>query len=120
MNRPVQTTVSVNQIAHYKMNQKPFILFFQTEACGVCHAILPRLMEMLEKFNIELIVVDAIKHPSIAGQHQVFTVPTIIVWAENREMLRESRFVNFSKLERTLEFMQIYETSNEVSNLTNN
>jgi thioredoxin-like negative regulator of GroEL len=120
MNRPVQATIPVYQISHYKMNQKPFVLFFQTEACGVCHAIAPRLMEMLEKYGTELILVDAIKHPSIAGQHQVFTVPTIIIWAENREVLRESRFVNFSKIERALEFMQIYETSNEVLNYTNN
>lgn len=120
MNRPVQVTIPVHQIGHYKMNLKPFVLFFQTEACGVCHAIAPRLMEMLEKYDIELIIVDAIKHPSIAGQHQVFTVPTIIIWAENREVLRESRFVNFSKIERALEFMQIYETSNEVLSYTNN
>jgi len=34
------------------------------------------------------------------GQHLVFTVPTIIVFSNEKEILRESRFIDFSKIER--------------------
>ena len=112
MNQSTLVESQVNQIENYKLNQKAFVMLFQTEECGVCHVIQPRLKDMLENYGFELVIVDALKHPLIAGQHQVFTVPTIIIWSEDREILRESRFVNFSKIERILEFMQIYDSNN--------
>lgn len=112
MSHRIQTEISINQIINFKMNQKPFIMFFYTEDCGVCHALLPRLKNLIEDYDIEMIEIDAIKYPAISGQHQVFTVPTMLVWSEGREVLRESRFFNFDKINRTLEFMDIYQESN--------
>ncbi|MHB8097352.1 MAG: YbbN family protein [Erysipelotrichaceae bacterium] len=103
MSHRVQMTNPVNQLHLFKSTQKPFVMLFQTETCGVSY-----------------VAVDAIKYPEIAGQHQVFTVPTILVWSENHEILRESRFINFSKIERLLEFVQVYETDYESLNQTNN
>jgi hypothetical protein len=34
------------------------------------------------------------------GQQLVFTVPTILVFSYEKEILRESRFIDFSKLSR--------------------
>jgi len=34
------------------------------------------------------------------GQHLVFTVPTILVFSQGREILRESRFIDFEKIKR--------------------
>lgn len=112
MSHRIQTETSISNIMNYKMNQKPFIMFFFTQECGVCHAILPRLKNLIEDYEIELIEIDALKYPAISGQHQVFTVPTMLVWSEGREVLRESRFFNFEKVKRTLEFMEIYQESN--------
>lgn len=112
MSHRIQTEISINQIIDFKMNHKPFILFFYSDDCGVCHVLLPRLKNMIEDYNIELIEIDAIKYPAISGQHQVFTVPTMLILSEGREVLRESRFFNFEKINRTLEFMEIYQESN--------
>jgi len=109
----------VNLLHDYKLTQKPFVMLFQTEMCGVCHAIEPKLKDLLENFGVSYVAIDAGKYPEIAGQHQVFTVPTIVVWSENREILRESRFINFSKIERLLEFVQVYETEYESLSQTN-
>ena len=35
-----------------------------------------------------------------SGQHLVFTVPTVLVFSNSQEILRESRFIDFSKIER--------------------
>lgn len=120
MSHRVQMTNPVNQLHLFKSAQKPFVMLFQTETCGVCHAIEPRLKDLLENYGVSYVAVDAIKYPEIAGQHQVFTVPTVLVWSENREILRESRFINFSKIERLLEFVQVYETEYESLNQTKN
>jgi hypothetical protein len=34
------------------------------------------------------------------GQQLVFTVPTILVFSEGKEILRESRFIDFEKIKR--------------------
>lgn len=114
MSHRIQTETSITRIMNYKQNQKPFIMFFFTEECGVCHALLPRLKNLIEDYDIDLIEIDALKYPLISGQHQVFTVPTMLVWSEGREVQRESRFFNFEKISRTLEFMEIYQQSNEL------
>lgn len=38
--------------------------------------------------------------PLFQGQHLVFTVPTILVFSEGKEILRESRFIDFNKIQR--------------------
>ena len=120
MSHRVQMTNPVNQLHQFKSIQKPFVMLFQTETCGVCHAVEPRLKDLLENYGVSYVAIDAGKYPEIAGQHQVFTVPTILVWSENHEILRESRFINFSKIERLLEFVQVYETDYESLDQTNN
>ena len=120
MSHRVEVRNPVNQLHEYKSIQKPFVMLFQTESCGVCHAIEPRLKDLLENYNLSYVTVDAGRYPEIAGQHQVFTVPTILVWSENREIMRESRFINFSKIERLLEFIQVYEAEYESLNQTKN
>lgn len=42
----------------------------------------------------------------ITGQFLVFTVPTILIMHEGREILRESRFIDLQAVERTLSFLE--------------
>ena len=44
-------------------------------------------------------------HPEVAAQRLVFTVPTILVLAEGKEMLRESRFIGYDRIDRLLGLM---------------
>lgn len=47
----------------------------------------------------------------ISGQLSVFITPTIIVFADGREIIRESRFIGIEslkhKLDRLIEFMEL-------------
>ena len=40
------------------------------------------------------------------GQQLIFTVPTIVFYSELKEILRESRFIDFEKIERLLDNFQ--------------
>jgi len=86
-----------------KDRRTPLVLYFETPDCGVCHAIFPKLMKILNEYEIEVMKIDAVENPEIAGQHLVFTVPTILVLAEGKEMLRESRYIDFAKITRILD-----------------
>jgi thiol-disulfide isomerase/thioredoxin len=85
---------------------KPFLLYFSTPNCGVCHAMLPKLNEALKDEDIEMIEIDVSLHPDIAGQHRVFVSPTILVMSEGKEHLRESRFIDIERISRLLDLMK--------------
>lgn len=86
--------------------QNPVMLYFSSENCNVCHAVLPKVLELVEEYPVEVAQIKVDKLPEIAGQSLVFTVPTILIMYEGREVLRESRFIDFAKLERTLSLLQ--------------
>lgn len=88
-----------------KPDQDPVILYFSTPECGVCLSVYPQLMRLLEEDDIEVIKIDASEFPEVAGQHLVFTAPTILVYFEGKEVLRESRFIDFKRIRRLLDIL---------------
>lgn len=90
-------------INELKDRRTPFILYFETADCGVCHAIYPKLQRALNDYEIEVVKINAIENAGIAGQHLVFTVPTVLLWTEGKEILRESRYIDLLKITRMLD-----------------
>lgn len=77
------------------------LIIAKTKTCVVCKPI----TEKLEKFMLDYPSIPAYQLylediEIFQGQHLVFTVPTIIVFNNGKEILRESRFVDFQKIER--------------------
>lgn len=79
-----------------------YILYFSSENCNVCHSVFPRLLELNSNTDIPIGRIDVDKNIEIAGQNLVFTIPTILIFNENTELLRESRFIDFLKIEKLL------------------
>lgn len=96
------------KISELKRQQTPYIHFLSKTKCTLCDDILPQLIDLIKDYQIELIIVDAIQNPNIAGQHRVFVEPTIVLYSEGKETLRESRSTDSSRLKCALDFMQIY------------
>lgn len=81
------------------------ILYFSSESCNVCHSIFPKLLDMTSDYDIEIGRIDVNRNVKLAGQHLIFSIPTILVFNEGKEVARESRFVDFDKLSRTLNIL---------------
>ena len=82
--------------------EKLVILYFSSQDCNVCHAVFPRLMNLVNDQPMKVVKINIDEHVEIAGQLLVFTVPTILVMYDGREILREGRFIDLQKVERTL------------------
>jgi thiol-disulfide isomerase/thioredoxin len=84
---------------------KPLIVVLaKTENCSVCKPVLARLTQLLTKFpDVPAYQIDVERIETFRGQHLVFTVPTVMIFELGKEILRESRFVDFAKIERLLE-----------------
>jgi thiol-disulfide isomerase/thioredoxin len=87
---------------------KPMTLVVtKTHTCSVCQTIIPYIKERVSSFEklnvIELYIDD---HDELKGKFMIFTVPTVMLYHEGKEMLRESRFINTDKINRLIEMMQ--------------
>ena len=101
-----------DHLKQFMAEEEQVILYFSSRDCNVCHAVFPKVMNLVNNHPIKVVKLNIDEHVEIAGQLLVFTVPTILMIYEGREILRESRFIDFEKVKRTLllikeEFIQI-------------
>lgn len=95
------------ELKNYKqfnnIKNKHFIVLAKTKTCTVCNAIEPIVLNVLEDYSSILFYTIFIEDvPEFSGQQLVFTVPTLIVYKNNKEYARLSRFILKSDLERIL------------------
>ena len=105
MNPTLYPQTNDDVIQAIQPDQEPVVLYFTTTTCNVCKSIFPRLEELMQAYPQKLFKIDAEAFPELAGQNRVFTVPTILIFAEGKEVLRESRFIDFAKIQRLLELI---------------
>ena len=81
------------------------LLYFSGENCNVCHALRPKFKELFDTEFSELkqIYLDAHENPEISAHFQVFSVPTMIVFLDGREFVREGRTVSLHQLTQKLQ-----------------
>jgi len=85
------------------ISQKKSIIIAKTQGCNVCFPVTVRLKEMMNDYpTIPLFEVYIEDVPEFRGQNLVFTVPTIIVFFEGKEIHRESRFIDWERLDLLL------------------
>jgi len=80
------------------------LLYFSGEKCNVCHALRPKFKELFdEQFPaIKQIYLDAHENLEISSHFGVFSVPTMMVFLDGKEFIREARSVSLVQLEQKL------------------
>jgi hypothetical protein len=85
------------------LQQTMLVVLAKTKTCSVCGPIASRLDQVMTLYpNVAYYHIYIEDVEEFSGQHLVFTVPTILMYAEGKELLRESRFVNFDNINRLL------------------
>lgn len=78
-------------------------LYFATQDCGICTSLLPKLEEMLVNYpKIKSFHIPIDEIPLASGKFSVFTVPTVIVYVDGKEAIREARFISMDTLEEKI------------------
>ncbi len=80
------------------------MLYFSGEHCNVCHALRPKIKALFdERFpEIAQLWLDAHENPELSAHFQVFSVPTLIVFLDGKEFIREGRAMSLAALEAKL------------------
>jgi len=106
--KKIEELSTYTQIETFINNNGLSFLYVSRSDCSVCHAILPKLRTLLDHFPLmKLGQVNAMEVEEIAGNLSIFTAPTLLLFVDGKEYLREDRFVRFADLEQKL--ARIYE-----------
>ena len=86
-------------------NSDAVMLYFSTPQCRVCKVLQPKIHDMLRQNypKIEVYYVDIEKIPEASGHFSVFAAPTIILFLDGKEFIRQSRNIGVSELAALIE-----------------
>ncbi len=97
------TTITNHEHLDAIINKDICLIIAKTRTCGVCKNIAPRLeanIPFMHKIDTYEIYADEMEQ--FRGEYVVFSVPTILIYSKGKELLRESRFINYEKINRLL------------------
>ena len=90
---------TIDELENFNKSNPLNVVYFSTPECNVCKVLKPKVKELIGNDfpEVKFAYVDLNNAREIAGQLTIFTVPTIITFAEGSESIRESRNVNLSE-----------------------
>lgn len=92
----MQEVTTKEQIQDELNGHEMVVLYFTGSTCGACQAIRSKLEAMLRTYPyVKGIEVNGVKWPHIAADYGVFTLPIFILFVRAKEVVRESKHVNF-------------------------
>ncbi|HDS08575.1 MAG TPA: thioredoxin, partial [Bacteroides sp.] len=73
---------SLQEVEELIREEKALLIYFSAKSCSVCKTLRPKVWEMITGTfpKMRSIYVDTERSPLIAGQHRVFSIPTILLF----------------------------------------
>lgn len=99
----------MNVIAKYKdvekiINKEFVMVIAKSHTCTACNSILGMLEQNVPNLNqIEIYNIYIDDMDQFRGEHLIFSVPTVLIFSKGKELLRESRYINYSKVTRLID-----------------
>lgn len=76
----------------------------KSHSCSSCKMVNSMLdhnvsnIDQIERYNIYIDDIDQFR-----GEFLIFSVPTIVIFSKGKELLRESRYINYDKVTRLID-----------------
>lgn len=99
----------INTIEEYSeinnlINKDLVMVIAKSHTCSSCTTI-ANIMEnnmnhfdKIDKYNVYVDDMDQFR-----GEYLIFSVPTVIIFSEGKELLRQSRYFDYEKIDRLIE-----------------
>ena len=91
--------MNLDKIIEIIKDEEIVILYVKSRNCNVCTELLLKVQEVAESEKIKVIDIYIEDNREVGSKYHVFTAPTIIMFAMEKEVYREGRFLRPSKLE---------------------
>jgi thioredoxin-like negative regulator of GroEL len=77
---------------------KILVVYFSQPTCTVCKSLRPKIEMTVRSYTgIGFQYVDTTLFPNLSGQNMIFTVPTIVLFYQGREVKRWSRYFSIDE-----------------------
>jgi len=92
--------MELNEIQKFVDENPAVLLYFFNDNCAPCKILRPKVQEIVEKEfpKIKVQLVNAGQSLPTAAAYGVFSSPTLIVFFESKEYIRESKNISISEL----------------------
>lgn len=92
--------MEINDIQIIIKEKQAILIYFFNDSCAPCKVLRPKVQELVEtKFpEMQFLLINAEKFPATAAEYGVFSSPTILVFFESKEYIRESKNISVSEL----------------------
>ena len=93
----------INRLKEIVDNNELSLIYIQAPDCGLCSIMLDKIDAVSRRFDklttarVELHVV-----PRVASEFMVATAPTVLLFANGKEVYRAGTFINIQELEQVL------------------
>ncbi len=89
-----------NDIQDFIKNNTAILLYFYNDTCAPCKILRPKVQDMIEADfpKIQFKLINAEQYAATAVQYGVFSSPTLLVFFEGKEYIRESKNISISEL----------------------
>ncbi|GAB1155089.1 thioredoxin family protein [Paenibacillus illinoisensis] len=105
--KEIHELTSMDMVDSFIQQYKLTFLYVSRQECSVCHALLPKIKELLQPYpSIVLGHIDANQVEEVASKFLIFTVPIMLILVDQKEVVRADRFVRLERLAEQLQ--QIY------------
>lgn len=95
---------SIEDIKNYIKDNRVSMLYFSSNSCNVCVDLFPKIQELLKAYpKVKFGKIEIDNLPAVAGTFSVFTLPCVLMFADEKEIIREARFVSIMELKEKIE-----------------
>lgn len=95
---------SIDAIKDFAKENMMCVVYFSSETCSVCHALYPKIEDVLSNYpNVKLAKIEISDVPEAAGEYSIFSFPTLLVFVDNKEIARKSRIVSIDDFQATID-----------------
>lgn len=108
----MKETHDLTEVLKTIQEEPTVVLAISTPDCSVCHAVVPKLEQLLTHYTFPAYHLDAFEMPEVAGTFQAFTAPVILLFHLGKEVERQARFIQFEQLTKRLD--QLNESSDQI------
>ena len=100
---PMELINDLHRLQHVVATSQLCLLYILAPDCGLCSLMLDKIDAVAQQFDklssarVELHVV-----PQVAGTFLVATAPTVLLFAQGKEVYRAGNFIDVSELQQVL------------------
>ena len=97
--------MEITEIQNLITDKTAVLLYFYNDNCAPCVTLRPKVQEMVDEYfpKLDLRLINAEQFPATSAQFGIFASPTLLVFFEGKEYIRESKNISISELHDKIE-----------------